>query len=161
MNRHEYTLTCRWTGDLGEGTRSYQSYSRQHRIDILGKPALIGSSDPAFLGDPAWHNPEELLLASISACHMLWYLHLCSANKLVLREYTDAAQAWMEENESGGAFTLAVLRPHCRFDNEEDEVKARNLHHEAHRLCFVANSLNFPVRCEPVIELPSNPFEPV
>ena len=151
MKRHDYHLICRWTGDQGEGTASYRSYSRSHRIEFETKPAIEGSSDPAFLGDPSRHNPEDLLLASISACHMLWYLHLCSANGLILKRYEDSAEAVMEESERGGAFSLAVLKPVCTFEGDIDADQARALHAEAHSHCFIANSLNFPIHCEPVI----------
>jgi organic hydroperoxide reductase OsmC/OhrA len=152
MNSHQYALTCRWTGDRGEGTQSYRAYARDHRIEIDGKPVIEGSSDPAFLGAAERLNPEDLLLASISACHMLWYLHLCAANKLVLRDYVDAASAVMEEAGDGGAFTEAVLQPRCRFDGPVDEALAARLHHDAHERCYIANSVNFPIRVEPVIE---------
>jgi len=151
-NSHHYTLTCRWTGNLGEGTQRYRSYERTHRIEIDGKPAIEGSADPAFLGDASRLNPEDLLLASISACHMLWYLHLCAANKLVLVDYLDQARAVMEEAGDGGAFIEAVLAPRCRFDGEVDLTLAERLHHDAHARCYIANSLNFPVHVEPVFE---------
>lgn len=153
MNTHSYTVQCRWTGDLGQGTRSYRGYSRAHTLHIDGKPAIEGSADPAFRGDPARFNPEDLLLASISSCHMLWYLHLCAGAGLVLRDYVDEATAVMrEDGRAGGAFVEAVLRPRCFFEAPFDRARAEALHHAAHECCFIANSVNFPIRVEPLLE---------
>lgn len=152
MPRHEYAAKCRWTGDRGSGTSGYRAYSRDYTVEIDGKPAIEGSSDPAFRGDASRLNPEDMLLASISSCHMLWYLHLCAEAGLVLREYIDEATAVMEESGDGGAFVEAVLRPRCRFEGGADPRLAEKLHHQAHERCYVANSVNFPISVEPVIE---------
>ena len=142
---HRYATTLTWTGNTGEGTASYRSYERAYEIAAEGKPALLGSSDPSFLGDPARWNPEELLLASISSCHQLWYLHLCAVNGVVVTAYRDEAVAVMIEDETGGGrFESAVLRPHVTI-SAGDPAAALALHHEANAKCFVANSLNFPV----------------
>jgi len=142
---HRYATTLTWTGNTGEGTASYRSYERAHEIAAEGKPALPGSSDPSFRGDPARWNPEELLLASISACHQLWYLHLCAVSGVVVTAYRDEAVAVMVEDETGGGrFESAVLRPHVTI-SAGDPALAVALHHEANAKCFVANSLNFPV----------------
>jgi organic hydroperoxide reductase OsmC/OhrA len=143
---HRYATTLTWTGDTGEGTASYRSYERAYEIAADGKPALLGSSDPSFRGDPGRWNPEELLLASISSCHQLWYLHLCAVNGVVITAYRDQATAVMVEDETGGGrFKSATLRPHVTIAAGSDPEKAMALHHEANAKCFVANSLNFPV----------------
>ena len=112
MKQHNYVATITWTGNRGSGTDHYKNYERSHRISIDGKAEIEGSSDPAFLGDPSKHNPEELLLASLSSCHMLWYLHFCSVNKIIVEEYVDNATAIMLEEESGkGRFKEATLNP--------------------------------------------------
>ncbi|HYH23337.1 MAG TPA: OsmC family protein [Azospirillum sp.] len=145
---HTYTATVTWTGDLGTGTSGYKAYSRDHEITAPGKPMLLGSSDPAFRGDPARYNPEDLLVASLSSCHMLWYLHLCSRDGIVVTAYADAAEGTMVETaDGGGHFAQVTLRPVATIaKGDPDHAKA--LHHEAHRLCFVANSVNFPVAVE-------------
>jgi organic hydroperoxide reductase OsmC/OhrA len=142
---HRYATTLTWTGNTGEGTASYRSYDRAHKIAARGKPAILASSDPSFRGDPARWNPEELLLASISSCHQLWYLHLCAVNGVVVTAYRDEATAVMVEDETGGGrFESAVLRPQVTI-SAGDPATALALHHEANAKCFVANSLNFPV----------------
>jgi organic hydroperoxide reductase OsmC/OhrA len=149
--QHHYTVTVTWTGNRGEGTRTYSAYSRDHVIEAAGKRAIQGSSDPAFRGDPARWNPEELLLASLSACHKLWYLHLCSVAGLSVLSYQDAAKGTMTEDTTGaGRFTQAILCPTIAFAAGVDVAKAEALHDDAHRHCFIANSVNFPVLCEPI-----------
>lgn len=149
---HRYPVTVRWTGDLGEGTRSYRGYSRDHVVEAGAKPQVAGSSDPAFRGDPARWNPEELFVASVSACHQLWYLHLCAVGGVVVRDYFDAAEGLMEEEASGaGRFTRVTLRPHVVIDAGDPDV-ARALHEKAHAMCFIARSIRCDVICEPTIE---------
>jgi len=149
---HRYATTLTWTGNTGEGTASYRSYERAYEIAADGKPALLGSSDPSFRGDPGRWNPEELLLASISSCHQLWYLHLCAVNGVVVTAYRDEATAVMVEDETGGGrFESATLRPHVTI-SAGDPATALALHHEANAKCFVANSLNFPVGHEARVE---------
>jgi organic hydroperoxide reductase OsmC/OhrA len=151
---HRYATTLTWTGNTGLGTASYRGYDRAHEIAAEGKPALLCSSDPSFRGDPARWNPEELLLASISACHQLWYLHLCAVNGVVVTAYRDEAAAVMVEDETGaGRFESATLRPHVTIAAGSDPAKAMALHHDANAQCFVANSLNFPVRHEATVEI--------
>jgi organic hydroperoxide reductase OsmC/OhrA len=143
---HSYATTLTWTGNAGEGTASYRSYERAHEIAAPGKSTIPASSDPSFRGDPARWNPEELLLASISSCHQLWYLHLCAVNGVVVTAYSDEAQAVMVEDETGGGrFESATLRPRVTIAAGCDPEKALALHHEANAKCFVANSLNFQV----------------
>ena len=148
---HAYTVTVTWTGNTGQGTAAYQAYQRAHDIEIPGKPPIPGSSDPAFRGDPARYNPEEMLVASLSSCHMLWYLHLCSAEGIAVQGYQDVAEGVMiEDADGGGRFTEVVLQPEITVPAGTDLEQARALHEGAHRRCFIANSVNFPVRCEPV-----------
>jgi len=137
-----------WTGNDGSGTKSYKSYRRDHSIQSAGKPEISGSSDPSFRGDPARYNPEELLVASLSACH----LHLCAVNDVIVREYRDAAFGVMEENQDGsGEFVQVVLKPVVKILGDSDRAKALALHHEAHGLCFIARSVKFPVEVVPEI----------
>ena len=149
MSRHTYEIVCEWIGAGTEGTRNYRSYSRDHRILADGAPPIEGSSDPAFRGDPSRHNPEQLLLASISSCHMLWYLHLAATNGITVLSYVDRPTATMEEAPGNGRFTEALLRPEIAVARGADLAVAAELHGRAHGECFVANSLNFPVRCAP------------
>jgi organic hydroperoxide reductase OsmC/OhrA len=143
---HRYATILTWTGNTDAGTASYRGYERAHEIAAMGKPTIPGSSDPSFRGDPVRWNPEELLLASISACHQLWYLHLCAVNGVVVTAYRDEAVAVMVEDETGGGrFESATLRPHVTIAAGSDSEKAQALHHQANVQCFVANSLNFPV----------------
>jgi organic hydroperoxide reductase OsmC/OhrA len=153
--RHHYIVQVKWTGNLGEGTSSYRSYSRNHEITGAGKIlALPGSSDPSFRGDRERYNPEELLVSSLSTCHLLWYLHLCAEAKIVVLEYTDEASGVMEETSNGGGrFTEVLLKPHVVIAAGGDVTQAEALHHRAHDLCFIANSVNFPVRCEPQLRV--------
>lgn len=149
---HRYETMVRWTGDSGTGTSGYRAYSRDHEICSPGKPAIPGSSDPAFHGDGSRYNPEEMLVASLSTCHMLWYLHLCSVNKIVVLDYEDRPAGIMEESEDGGGRFLEVtLRPQITVTPESDLEIAKRLHRDAHEKCFIANSMNFPVGCEPII----------
>ena len=152
--QHNYEVTIAWTGDLGSGTSAYDAYSRDHLVRVGSKAAIAASSDPAFRGDPARHNPEELFVASLSSCHMLWYLHLCAANKVVVTGYVDEAIGTMQEDKGGsGRFVDVLLRPTVSIGAGGDAALAARLHEEAHRFCFIANSVNFPVRCEPSIEV--------
>ncbi len=149
---HHYAVTVTWTGNLGEGTASYRAYSRNHEIAIAGKPALAGSADTTFRGDGDRHNPEDLLVAALSACHMLSYLHLCAISSIVVLEYRDAASGTMLTTaDGGGRFTEVVLRPEVAIAAGGDAALAERLHHRAHELCFIASSVSFPVRCEPEI----------
>jgi organic hydroperoxide reductase OsmC/OhrA len=151
---HTYSTQVAWTGDQGSGTSRYDAYSRDHRVSVANKPDIAASSDPAFRGDPARHNPEELFVASISSCHMLWYLHLCATNGIVVTGYVDDAIGTMEESANGsGRFTDVLLRPHVTIGASGHIALAERLHDEAHHFCFIANSVNFPVRCEPATEV--------
>ncbi len=147
-HRHEYRVRTVWH-DQGT-TRDYRSYSRDHVVELEGKPPIAGSADPAFRGDAARHNPEDLLVASLSTCHMLWYLHLCAVGGVVVVDYYDEAVGVMEETaDGGGRFVEVVLRPTATITASSPNDKALELHHPAHEKCFIASSVNFPVRCEP------------
>jgi len=124
---HTYTCSLTWTGNRGAGMASYKAYSRDHVLKGAGKPDLLGSSDPAFRGDASRYNPEEMLVASLASCHMLWYLHLCADAGVTIAKGGEAA-------------------------------KARALHESAHQKCFIANSVNFPVGCEPEISVSQTPL---
>jgi len=150
--QHRYGVRLDWTGNLGTGTSSYRAYSRDHSLSAPGKPAILGSSDPAFRGDPARWNPEDSLVGALSACHHLWYLALCATNGIVVTAYEDEAEGVMEEVAGGaGQFTSVVLRPRVTLAAGSDRDKALALHHEASEKCFIARSVNFPVTHEPVV----------
>lgn len=152
VRTHLYTVTCTWTGDRGVGTLNYEAYERSYVLAYDGKPDVLGTSDPKFRGDPERVNPEDLMVGALSSCHMLWYLHLCSEAGLVLRAYRDEASATMEMDRNGGRFIEAVLRPRCRFEGPADRELAQSLHNLAHERCFIARSVNFPMRIEAVLE---------
>ena len=153
MKEHHYRTFLRWIGNTGDGTSQYNAYSRNHEIVAEGKATVIqGSSDPHFRGDSTRYNPEEFLVASLSGCHMLSYLHLCAVNGIVVVAYEDNAFGIMiEAADGGGDFSSVVLRPRVSITPESDPEKARRLHEEAHGKCFIARSVRFPVTHEPVI----------
>ena len=147
--QHQYIATIQWTGNKGTGTDHYRNYDRSHEIIIENKPTIAGSSDPAFRGDATKHNPEDLLLSSLAACHMLWYLHVCAEAGVIVTNYIDHATGTMTETANGsGRFTEVVLHPIVTIVAEHMITKANELHRKAHELCFIANSVNFPVRHE-------------
>lgn len=149
--QHSYPIRMTWTGNTGQGTRTYTGYQRAHEYSVAGKPVIPGSSDPNFRGDATRYNPEELLVMSLSSCHMLWYLHLCAEAKIVVLSYDDSATGTMVETETtGGHFTEVTLRPRVTIEAGGDVALATSLHERAHHLCYVANSVKFPVRCEPI-----------
>lgn len=151
MNKqHHYRISVKWTGNKGSGTLGYTAYDRDHTIIAEGKPEIPGSSDPSYRGDKTRYNPEELLLAAISSCHMLWYLHLCAVSGVVVTGYEDHATGVMVETPgSGGKFSEVTLKPVVHIADESMTDIAIELHRKAHELCYIANSLNFPVRHEP------------
>jgi organic hydroperoxide reductase OsmC/OhrA len=150
--KHTYRVAVEWTGSGGSGTISYAGYGRDHVISAGTKPPIAGSSDPAFRGDAARWNPEDLLVAAIAACHKLWYLHLCAASGIAVLSYRDEAEGTMQEDGNGaGRFISATLRPRVTIRTSDDAEKATSLHHDAHSYCFIANSVNFPITCQPVI----------
>lgn len=154
---HSYHIETRWTGNDGQGTANYRAYRRDHELTGPGKSIPIpGSSDPAFLGDGTRYNPEEMLVASLSACHMLWMLHLCSDAGIVVTHYDDRASGTMVESAGGaGHFSRVVLRPRMTIADPARIAEATALHTKAHALCFIARSVNFPVEHEPEVVVAS------
>lgn len=154
---HNYSLTIKWTGNRGTGTSDYRSYDRNHIIQSESKDNINGSSDPAFRGDKRRYNPEDLLVASLSACHMLAYLHLCAVGGVVVTDYVDNASGKMVETpDGGGHFTEVTLKPVVTVMSSSMIDKANELHHKAAELCFIASSVNFPVNHQPTAVPGSN-----
>jgi len=153
MKTHTYEIKVEWTGNQSNGTLNYKSYSRNHIISGKEKyNEILASSDPSFLGDQSRYNPEDLFLSSLSACHMLWYLHLCSVNKIIVTSYIDKAEGIMEETTGGnGRFKQVILKPVVTITNQEQMEKAHTLHSEANTMCFIANSCNFKVEHRPKV----------
>ncbi len=146
---HHYAITIHWTGNKGTGTSNYRAYDRQHTIVKHNAPEIFGSSDPTFRGDITKYNPEDLLVASLSSCHLLWYLHVCAEAGVIVLDYTDNATGTMIETpEGGGRFTKVTLHPIVTVADESMIEKATVLHQKANALCFIANSVNFPVHHE-------------
>ncbi len=149
---HSYKSTVEWRGNQGFGTRAYVSYGREFLARIAGKPELLGSADPAFRGDMSRHNPEDLLVIALSSCHMLSYLHVCATTRIVVTAYTDEASGTMATELTHGRFREVILRPRVTVaadTSDADVERAKSLHAEASRGCFIACSVNFPVRHEP------------
>ncbi len=151
MSIHHFKINICWTGNTGTGTSGYREYERSHDISSEGKAPIKASSDPAFRGDKTMYNPEELLVASLSSCHMLWFLHLYADEGVIVTHYIDDPLGVMEDgnNSSPGRFQKVILRPKVLVKRPEDQPKLDGIHHEAHRLCFIANSVNFEVEVAP------------
>ena len=149
---HDYSVTVTWTGNLGPGTTGYRDYSRSFELEAEGTHGIAGSSDPAFRGDGGRWNPEQLLIGSLSACHKLWFLHLAAVAGVVVTAYVDHAEGTMRTTPGAetGRFEQVTLRPCVTLTASSDTSIIAALHEDAHRRCFIANSVNFPVRCEPV-----------
>jgi organic hydroperoxide reductase OsmC/OhrA len=148
---HEYQATLKWTGNKGEGTKDYRSYERSHTIVVDNKVLIEGSADPTFRGDKTKYNPEDLLLCSLSACHMLTYLHLCAISGVNVIDYVDVATGIMKETPNGGGrFDEVTLHPVVTVTDESMIEKANQLHEKANELCFIARSVNFSVRHSPI-----------
>lgn len=151
---HQYKATIKWTGNLGIGTSEYKGYSRSHLIQVDGKPPIESSSDPAFRGDPNRYNPEEMLLAALSSCHMLWYLHFCAEAGIIVTSYVDHAEGTMMEDQTGsGRFTEVILKPSISLANMQMMDQANALHVKANQFCFIANSCNFPVKHQAIYSI--------
>lgn len=149
MRPHHFSCTTNWTGNRGAGTHDYAAYARDHLIEIAGKPAIEGSSVPEFRGDGGKHSPEDLMVAAISSCHMLWYLHLCADAGIVVTAYRDEARGVLRLNPDGsGEFTSVTLHPSVTIAAGSDRAGAMALHAAAHAKCFIARSVNFPIGCE-------------
>jgi organic hydroperoxide reductase OsmC/OhrA len=146
MKKHEFQTNLIWTGNLGQGTKQYDAYSRDYTIQVTNKEDILGSSDPAFRGDKNKYNPEELLLSSIASCHMLWFLHLASTKGIIVVDYIDQAAGVMIEKEDGsGYFESVTLNPVVTIIDPERIKETNELHQLANNYCFIANSLNFKV----------------
>jgi organic hydroperoxide reductase OsmC/OhrA len=149
---HNYKLTAVWHGNKGIGTSNIKSYDRSHTVTIDGKPELHLTTDNAAVGDKSKLNPEDLLVAAIASCHMLSYLYVCAIEGIVITSYTDHATGIMIEKETGGgSFKEVMLHPICKVANDSMIAKAIELHHKAHELCYIANSVNFEVKCNPSV----------
>lgn len=149
MATHSYRLDLAWTGNLSTGTSGYREYSRDVLARSAGMPDLELSADRPFRGDPSRWNPEVLLLAALSECHLLSLLHVAVTHAVTVTAYTDAPQAWLEQEGIGGHFSRALLRPRVTITDPAHRVLMPQLHEEAARACFIASSVNFPVDHEP------------
>jgi organic hydroperoxide reductase OsmC/OhrA len=150
---HFYKAKINWTGNLGTGTSEYTAYSRAHEVSgDGGKDVILASADPVYRGEASRYNPEELVVAAIAGCHMLWYLHLCADAGVVVVDYEDEASGTLTETDDGnGKFSEVTINPRVTITKDSNAEKAFELHDKAHELCFIANSMNFPVRFKPAI----------
>lgn len=147
QKEHRYTTKVVWTGNQGSGTSTYTSYNRNHTLSIDHKADLLCSADTPFRGDGTKHNPEDMLVYALSSCHMLWFLHFCADNGIVVVDYTDQAEGIMIEKEGGGGhFKTVILHPKVTITDQNQIELANSLHDKAHEKCFIANSCNFPVQ---------------
>lgn len=156
---HNYSIQTKWTGNLGNGTKHYKAYSRNYELFMENKPTILCSSDPAFMGEKERHNPEELFLASLSSCHMLWYLHLCSVQNVLVVSYVDYAKGIMQEKINGsGQFTSVTLNPVVTITDKEQIALAHELHQKANEMCFIANSCCFTINHQADIRIQTNNY---
>lgn len=154
MHEHNYKLTAVWTGNKGEGTKNVRAYDRSHTVSIDGKPELLLTTDNPAVGDKSKLNPEDLLVSAISSCHMLSYLYVCALEGIVITSYLDNASGTMlEEANGGGSFKEIILNPIIHVADESMVEKAIELHHKAHEICYIANSVNFDVKCNPTCKV--------
>lgn len=151
MAEHEYRVRAEWTGNEGSGTSGYRDYRRDVTLRVDGKPDLLASADRPFRGDPTRWNPEDLLVSALAECHLLSYLHAAVTRGVVVVSYADDARGTMAQKGNGGRFTEVVLRPVVTISAESDPAEAEAAHHDAHEWCFIASSVNFPVRVEPTV----------
>lgn len=152
IRSHRYEIALEWQGNRGTGTSGYRDYDRTHEVQAAGKPPIPASADPVFRGERERWNPEELLVAALSECHLLTYLHMAAVAGVVVTAYTDAAEGTMvEQADGGGQFTEVILRPEVVVADESMVERALALHAEAEKMCFVARSVNFPVHHEPTV----------
>jgi organic hydroperoxide reductase OsmC/OhrA len=153
-HEHNYKLTAVWTGNTGAGTKNVRTYDRSHTVTIKGKPELFLTTDNPAVGDKSKLNPEDLMVSAISSCHMLSYLYVCAMEGIVITAYTDNATGTMIEKKSGeGSFKEVSLNPICCVADESMVEKAIELHHKAHEICYIANSVNFEVKCNPICKV--------
>ena len=153
-HEHIYKTTAVWTGNKGEGTKNVRNYDRSHTVTVEGKPELFLTTDNPAVGDKSKLNPEDLLVSAISSCHMLSYLYVCALEGIVITAYTDNAMGIMiETTNGGGSFKEVTLNPIFNVADESMVEKAIALHHKAHEVCYIANSVNFEVKCNPICKL--------
>ena len=154
MREHQYRLELEWTGNQGSGTSNYRAYGRECELRAPGKPVIAGSSDPSFRGDPARWSADDLLVAAVAQCHLLWYLHLCASNGVVVVSYRDDPVGTMIEEDSGaGQFQQVLLRPTVEVRESSMCELAELLHDQVAEWCFVARSVNFPISCQPRVSV--------
>ena len=151
LPEHKYEVRTIWTGNTGQGTANYASYSRAHEISVPNKPPIPGTTEVPRFHDASRYTPEELFVAALSACHMMWLLHLCADAKITVQSYVDDAQGRMAVHGQTGQFAEVTLRPVMRITDPSRVRDAVALHEEAHKLCYVARSVNFPVHCNPSV----------
>ncbi|MBM7783260.1 OsmC family protein [Arthrobacter tumbae] len=152
LSEHHYLVRVVWTGNQGDGTSSYRSYTRDHEVASAGVPVIFGSADPTFHGNPDRWNPEQLLLAALSQCHMLSYLHMAVKSGIIVTAYEDAAEGTMRLNADGsGEFTGVTLKPRVTITDSTVKHTAQSIHADAAAACFIGRSVNFPVLHEPVV----------
>ena len=149
--RHQYSVNVEWTGNTGKGTMEYRGYERSHKISADNKQDILCSSNPVFHGDITKYNPEELFVASLSSCHMLWYLHLCADAGVVVIDYSDnPVGKLVEASDGSGHFTEVTLYPNVTVIDKSMIDKANELHEKANKFCFIANSCNFKISHKPI-----------
>ncbi len=146
MAEHHYTVTATWTGNEGTGTSGYREYARSVTLEVAGKPDLLASADRPFRGDPTRWNPEDLLMSALAECHLLSYLHACVTRGVVVTGYRDEATGTMVQAGNGGHFSEVVLHPQVTVADASMIDDALAAHHDANEWCFIASSVNFPVR---------------
>ena len=152
--KHNYSLNIKWTGNKGEGTTRYDAYDRSYIISGENKVDILGSADAPFRGDITKYNPEDLLLASLSSCHMLWYFHLCADAGIIVTDYIDNPTGILVQNETGsGSFSEVTLNPIVTVSDSSMIEKANQLHEKANQFCFIANSVNFKVKHNPTCKV--------
>lgn len=150
LNEHHFSTSVFWTGNRGTGTSGYRDYGRDHSVTAAGVPALLGSADRTFHGDRDRWNPELLLIAALSQCHMLSYLHVAVLHGVAVTQYEDSATGTMVLNADGsGQFSSVTLNPRIAVAEPAMAELALSLHAEASRKCFIARSVNFPVHHVP------------
>lgn len=150
IQEHKYALTNKWTGNTGNGTASVRGYERSHTVSIHGKPNQYLTTDNKLVGDSSKLNPEDLLVTALSSCHLMSYLYLCALEGIVVTDYVDNATGVMVENDKGGgSFREVILNPVVTVKDSSMIDRAIELHHKAHEICYIANSVNFEVRCNP------------
>ncbi|MGV9711157.1 OsmC family protein [Gordonia sp. NPDC003424] len=150
---HQYTVTATWTGNRGTGTSGYRDYDRSVKVHVEGKPDILASADAIFRGDPSRWNPEDMLIAALAQCHMLSYLHACVERGVVVMSYVDDAVGHMEQQGKGGHFVEVVLHPRVHITDASKVEDAITAHDDAHDRCFIASSMNFPVRHEAIVRV--------